>query len=410
MSKPKLLIIPSWYPHPGDEINGSFFQEQARLLSAKYDTRVLYIKFSARPPAKLFSVSPFRWLKYVLFGLAKIDLPAKEVYLEPPLSAWQARTIGLSKGSKVEKRLDFYVRAVKAMREEGWSPDLVHAHSVYCGGLAAEKLKATFSVPYLITEHSPFSLKQYPRKVRKMVRRCFENADLVLSLSNDKVRQVCMSGIDIDSNLVFNFADEKKFDLVCSPYVTGNSLKLVSIGAASHYKDHKTLLRSLLELKKRGVPFELTLLGLKVWGGNDLYHEIIQTIAEYGLEELVTVVDKVERSEVNARLAAHNVFVMTSVAEGFPVSVLEAWVTGLFVVSTRHGGTEDVLNERIGALTDVKNHLQVANYLEDIYLGNIKFDPEKIRAYVISICGTDAFAARLDGYYRKVLSAPEHVV
>lgn len=90
------------------------------------------------------------------------------------------------------------------------------------------------------------------------------------------------------------------------------------------------------------------------------------------------------------------------------MSVLEALASGLFVVATRHGGTEDILTQETGALVEVKNYNKIADRLEDIYEGRIQFDPSVIRDHVVSVCGRSAFKKRLIGYYGKALREQVH--
>jgi glycosyltransferase involved in cell wall biosynthesis len=408
-TRKKVLVLPSWYPRPDDTINGSFFQEQAKLVGDRFDVKVLFFRFTGRPSLRALRTTPIQtgkeWLWYVFQGKALAQLPDDEVFTNPPLIEYRMRIFDLTGRRRYRQRLNAYLEALAALLATGWRPDLIHAHSVNLGGLVAQRIKEVHGIPYVITEHMPFAIGHYPEFMREEVKRAFRNADQVLSLGYDKVRQLGMADIDVEPNLVFNFVDETVFDQLCSPYVPGQPLKLISIGAASHLKDHRTLLRALAVLKERGVPFSLTLIGLKAWGG--LYQETLDLIHHLGLDTDVTVVDRTERAEIRDYLTAHQVYVMTSIAEGFPVSVLEALACGLFVVATRHGGTEDILTPECGAVVEIKNFNKIADRLQAIYLGQLDFEPKAIREYVISVCGTEAFKRRLIGYYERAMEQAE---
>lgn len=401
-----ILILPSWYPSSDDKINGSFFQEQAKLVSDCFDVKVLFFRFRSRPPIRDLLKTPVstgeEWLRFIFCGKTRTQLPDEDVFANPPLIEYRKRIFGLTQRHCYQKRLNAYLDAMEKLIATGWKPDLIHAHSVNLGGVVAKRIKEVYQIPYVITEHLPFSLSNYPEHMRADIKDVFRNAELVLSLGYDKVRQLGMSDIDVEPHLVFNFVDDSVFNKMSAPYVSGQPLKLISIGAASHLKDHRTLLRAMLILKERAVPFTLTLIGLKVWG--ELYDETLEFINKNGLESVVTIIDRVERSQVCDYLASHNVFLMTSIAEGFPVSVLEAMSCGLYVVATRHGGTEDVLTAETGALVEIKNFQKIADLLQDIYDGKICFDPQTIREYVVSVCGKAAFKRRLIGYYQQALS------
>lgn len=401
-----LLIIPSWYPRPDDKINGSFFQEQAKLVSDEFDIKVLFVRFTGRPSIRAFLKNPLytamAWLRFIFQGTVKVELPDEEVFTNPPLIEYATRIIGLTQRQRYQKRLNAYLDSLEKLIATGWKPDLVHAHSVSLGGLVAKRIKEVYGIPYVITEHLPFALCNYPEHIRADIKEAFQNADKVLSLGYDKVRQLGMSNIDVEPNLIFNLVDDSVFNKLSTNYVPGQPLRLISIGAASHLKDHRTLLKAMMVLKERGVPFTLTLIGLKVWGG--LYDETLAFINNNELESVVTVIDRIDRTEVCDYLAAHHVYLMTSIAEGFPVSVLEAMACGLFVVATRHGGTEDVLTPETGALVEIKNFQKIADRLQDIYAGRIRFKPQAVREYVVSVCGAEAFKRRLIGYYEQAMS------
>ena len=56
-----------------------------------------------------------------------------------------------------------------------------------------------------------------------------------------------------------------------------------------------------------------------------------------------------------------------------------------------------------GVLVEVKNFEKIADKLEKIYRGEIRFKPETIREHVVSICGKRVFASRLIGFYEQAL-------
>lgn len=328
-------------------------------------------------------------------------MPEDDVFLNPPLIEFGMRILGLTQRRRFEKRLDAYLTALDELIATGWKPDLVHAHSVNLAGLVARRIKEVHGIPYVITEHMPFALTNYPDHMRDDIKRAFGQADVVLSLGYDKVRQLGMSGIDVEPNLIYNLVDETAFHQLCEPYQPGLPLKLISIGAASYLKDHRTLVRALALLKDRKIPFKLTLIGLKAWGG--LYEETLDFINRHGLADDVAVIDRIDRKSVPEYLAANQLYLMTSIAEGLPVTVLEAMACGLFIVATRHGGTEDVLSAESGVLVEVKNYKKIADRLEAIYRGEIRFKPQAIREHVVSLCGTLAFANRLTGFYEQAI-------
>ena len=406
--KKKVLVIPSWYPNETDKINGSFFQEQALLMSEEFDVKVLFVDFSRPQWLGCWHgdfLAAFRaFAESFVFKKKRIQLPNDKIFQNPPLIFYSAPLLHWTIKGLLERKLDVYLDVFQQVRNTGWVPDIIHAHSVNIGGLVAHRIKKQYKIPYVITEHMPFALCNYSRRIRSDVKKSFEDADRVLSLSSDKVRQIGMSGIEIEPNIVYNYVDESVFSKVCNKYKPGEQLSIVSIGAASFLKDHITMLRAVKILKESKIPFKLMLIGLKVWGNDDTYRAILDFIKTNDLSEYILIVDKVDRSEIPDYLSKNNVFLITSIAEGLPVSVLEAMASGLTVVATRHGGTEDVMSEDTGYIVEIKHYRKIAEILMEIYNGKKQFDPLTIRKHIVSVCGTSAFALRMSGHYNSVIN------
>lgn len=404
--KSRLLILPSWYITPKHRIGGSFFQAQANLIRDDYDTRVIFVQKRMRPSIKKTLRMPLanidEWLDYLRGDHDPVLLPDDEVFSSPPLFLYQRRMFAAIGRKPHVAVLRAWMNCVNTMIASGWRPDLIRAHTAYPAGVVAKRIKAIHGIPYLISEHKPFSLFRFERELQSEIKESFKSADLVLSLSHDKVRQLAMSGIDVNPNIIFNFVDETVFKGLAPEYISGRPLQLVTIGAGSFYKDHKTLLRTVRILVDAGVPFHLTIIGLDVWGEQETRVETLAMIRQLDLVDRVSIIGRLSRSEIAEILPQFNVFVITSIQEGFPNSVLEALACGLFVVATRHGGTEDLLNDSMGRLTSIKDVAGLASILESIFRGEISFAPSIIREQVIRICGREAYRARLLGYYEQV--------
>ena len=98
---------------------------------------------------------------------------------------------------------------------------------------------------------------------------------------------------------------------------------------------------------------------LDIIGDGELRQSCQQLVHELGLAESVTLHRARPHREVSALLARASVFVQHSVKasnrdiEGFPVSILEAMAAALPVVSTRHSGIPEAVEEdRTGVLVD----------------------------------------------------------
>ncbi len=118
----------------------------------------------------------------------------------------------------------------------------------------------------------------------------------------------------------------------------GTPMRVVSVGRIAPPKDFLTLLQAVAIVPDTSI--ELTLLG------DGPERKLVEDeVARLGLTERVTLAGDV--SDVPARLADADVFVLSSRSEGFPISVLEAMAAGLPVVAADVGGVSEAVEDGV---------------------------------------------------------------
>jgi glycosyltransferase involved in cell wall biosynthesis len=112
---------------------------------------------------------------------------------------------------------------------------------------------------------------------------------------------------------------------------------VVNVARLVAEKDHRTLVRALA-LARPQVP------GLQAWivGGGPLQPELEGLIHELRIEDSVRLLG--ERQDAGSWLRAADLFVLSSISEGLPVSVLEAMWAGLPLLLTRVGGMPEMVD------------------------------------------------------------------
>ncbi|MFO1000032.1 MAG: glycosyltransferase [Planctomycetaceae bacterium] len=124
---------------------------------------------------------------------------------------------------------------------------------------------------------------------------------------------------------------------------SANDFVAVQVARLHELKDHQTALKAVDEARHR-IP-ELRLL---LAGDGDQRSAIEQTIRERGLEQTVTLAGT--RKDIADLLSASDVFLMSSISEGIPLTVIEAMAARRPVVSTAVGGLPELVEHGVSGM------------------------------------------------------------
>jgi glycosyltransferase involved in cell wall biosynthesis len=132
---------------------------------------------------------------------------------------------------------------------------------------------------------------------------------------------------------------------------------LVYTGRLSMQKDPLLLLKSFSFLRNElNVNAQLFLIG-----EGELWKELEKNIKKMHLSPNVKLIGKRRREEIAVWLNAADVFVYTSFGNGFPVSLIEAGMCGLPIVSTDVTGVRDlVIDGHTGYLAKKRDYKDIA--------------------------------------------------
>ncbi|NUU01804.1 TIGR03088 family PEP-CTERM/XrtA system glycosyltransferase [Herbaspirillum robiniae] len=113
-----------------------------------------------------------------------------------------------------------------------------------------------------------------------------------------------------------------------------------TVGRIQDVKDHAGLVDAFIALLAL-LPQQRSRLRLAIVGEGPLLPALKQKIAAAGIEDLVWLPGG--RMDVDALMRSFSVFTLSSIAEGTPVTILEAMASALPVISTRVGGVPEVV-------------------------------------------------------------------
>jgi glycosyltransferase involved in cell wall biosynthesis len=113
---------------------------------------------------------------------------------------------------------------------------------------------------------------------------------------------------------------------------------ILQVARLDYLKDHATAIRALAQLFPQRADVRLGLVG----EGPEL-EAIKELVRQHQLEAHVRFLGL--RKDVARLLTGADLFLLTSISEGIPLTVIEAMAAGLPVVSTRVGGLPEVVEE-----------------------------------------------------------------
>jgi glycosyltransferase involved in cell wall biosynthesis len=249
------------------------------------------------------------------------------------------------------------VRLIRATR-----PDLIHTHTSKAGILGRLAARIT-GVPSVFTAHT-WSFAEGNSRKWKLVGVPSERlagawANRIINVSDANRRLAIEKRVASQEKLVTvhnGIADDGQR---ADPGLS-NPVTLAMVARFSPQKDHMTLVRALVGIR---TPFRLLLVG-----EGPTLPAVQAEVGRLGLKDRVDFCGA--RHDVAGILARSQVFVLTSNAEGFPITILEAMRAGLPVVATDTGGTgEAVTHDNSGLLVPVRDvkavEVALARLLDD---------------------------------------------
>lgn len=243
------------------------------------------------------------------------------------------------------------VRLVRLVRSEG-PFDIVHGHSSKGGALG----RVAGRLCGVSTVYTPHSLILSSPSISRAEARVYGAVERVLGwLATSRFIAVSEEERDFAVGLglvpasrvavVENGLEDQDFG---GPSAEGVSVALVSeeapltFGAVMRFSEQKAphLLVEAFAKLRRELPPEIPA-RLVVAGEGELFAEVRRRVEVHGLEEMVSLLGW--RTDTRSLLRSFDVFVASSLYEGFSYGILEAMAAGLPVVSTEVFGARHAL-------------------------------------------------------------------
>ena len=220
-----------------------------------------------------------------------------------------------------------------------------------------------------------FDINVFPLKNDGCYDLLWQKTDKVHSISDYLYAKALRSGLpaDVFYKKITPAIDVSQFRVKDNQGLIGKKINILSIGRLNWIKDFETAISAMKILKEKGLDFIYRIVG----AGTEL-ERLSFAVYQCGLQDRVFFSGKKEHKEINHLMRDSDIYIQTSMQEGFCVSVLEAQASGLLcVVSDADGLKENVQDGRTGWIVKRRDPVAFASKIE--YVINL---PEEERREV----------------------------
>lgn len=247
----------------------------------------------------------------------------------------------------------------------GFGADLIHGHMLGASAYASLAARAA-RLPMVATLHGMPDLgKRGVRRTGKALALragatmvvCVSDAlghaaTLALGLPRDRIITI-HNGVDTD-----RFRPGDVHGIRDSLRIGEHELLALSVGNFRHSKGYLVLLEAIRMAQARGLPYRFVIVGDDK---NLIGDEFRARRDALGLEGAVSLLGF--RNDIPDLMRAADLYLLSSLDEGFSLTTVQAMATGLPVIATRCGGPEEIIQDGEGLLVEVGSAAALADAL-----------------------------------------------
>ena len=236
------------------------------------------------------------------------------------------------------------------------------------------------NIPLIIRISNHFSGSYYEKKIVRKISeflkfRFYRYASKIICITKE---------IENDFNLKNNFNKNKNTICIYNPVIKypkykkkyNKKLSILSIGRLCTQKNFETAIRAMEILKKKNISFELKIIG-EGYKKNDLD----KIVKEKNLNSVVKFLGY--QSDSIKFLKEADLYLQTSLYEGFPNTIAEAVSMKIPVISTdcKSGPKEILLDGKGGTLVPLGDYKEIAKQIENFNKNKKLFFEKSDKAY-----------------------------
>ncbi len=382
-----VLHIPRWFPGREDPQNGIFIQKHINSLSVHCFSSVIIVR--------------------ALKGLKETSVidTEKSSSLYIANLYYRKRTFPVGIGKLINSLLYVYyfLSVFNKVRREYGNPHLMHVHVMLRTALMALLLKGRYGIPYIISEHwSGYvngNFRTKPFFYKFLCRFAAKKAKAVSAVSSLLKEGLIKSKLSYQVEVIPNIVEIPPVKSIILP--PEKVVRFITVAdLVDKVKNISGILNALGGLKDSLPAYEYHIIG----DGPD--RKMLEEIAGQvkNNDNKIFFYGRKKNDFVHALLPSMNFMVLNSYLETFGVSLAEALLHGVPVVSSRSGGPESFIDESNGILVEYGNKAELQKALIQMMQDYHKYDPRKCRRNIINTYSSEATGKRLWNWYTQWIS------
>lgn len=375
MSKKKLhiLFLNSWYPSKVYPVNGDFIQRHAQAVAEKHQVTAIHIITDISLKKNKFTDERNGNVRELIF------------YLKPSTTLF----------SKAKKYFQAYQKSVI----KAGNFDVIHVNRLYPAGLFALYLKYTKKRSFIISEHFTGYLESRSNTLSwfelffsKLI---VKNASFICPVSENLALNMQKIGMKGNYEIIPNVVNTNLF---FPSKAKPNRFTIIHI--SSLVDDHKNITGMFRAIRKfqEDIPDFL----LYLIGDNPKQYE--HYIKSLGLKpENFELINQVAHQEIAKLLQQSHVLVLFSNYENLPCVILEAFASGIPVISTDVGGIKEFFPKDFGKLIHSKDENELVSALLEIKEMHVNFNSQKMHHYAKQHFSQENIGEKFEKLYYQAL-------
>jgi len=381
-----IMVIPSWYSSSRNKIHGSFFKEQFKAL-ANNNEKITVAYNEIWPITLIGRIHEKHGINFNVEDNLRTYRYKDYNYL--PKTSLMFKIFN--------RRMDKLYQEI--VKKEG-KVDIIHAHSVFWGGIAAAYISKKYNIPLVITEHSSLKYARYVKdSYKKYIYEAYKNADCLIAVGNGlkkELKEYVNRPIEVINNMVdleLFYIDE---NIENKNSKNDREFKFFSCAFLEDGKGMECLIRAFTEA------FKDEKVTLRIGGNGSLKLLLKKLIEKLCMDNQIKLLGALSREDVSKEMRRCDAFVLPSEHETFGVVYIEALACGKPVIGADNGGAEDIIKECNGIIAKKKNVEELTKALIKIKEDYEMYDKCGIREKIVFSYSEKVLVEKLKGVYKKV--------